>query len=58
MSDAAATNLSTTASRIRVAARTLANNARVTVGLDGSINIFNIATAPVDLLIDVSGYFK
>lgn len=41
-----------------LAGRTLANNARVTVGLDGSINIFNDATAPVDLLIDVSGYFK
>jgi hypothetical protein len=37
--------------------RTLANNARITIGLDGSINIFN-AGSPLNFLIDVSGYFK
>ncbi len=40
------------------AGRTLANNARITVGVDGSINIFNAAGTPLDFLIDVSGYFK
>jgi len=38
--------------------RTLANNARITIGVDGSINIFNAASTPLDFLIDVSGYFK
>jgi hypothetical protein len=38
--------------------RTLANNARITVGVDGSINIFNAASQPLNFLIDVSGYFK
>jgi hypothetical protein len=38
--------------------RTLANNARITVGLDGSINMFNAAGTPLDFLIDVSGYFQ
>ena len=40
------------------AGRTLANNARITVGVDGSINIFNAAGTPLDFLIDVAGYFK
>jgi hypothetical protein len=40
------------------AGRTLANNARITIGLDGSINIFNAAGTPLDFLIDVAGYFK
>jgi hypothetical protein len=40
------------------AGRTLANNARITVGVDGSINIFNAAGTPLDFLIDLSGYFK
>jgi len=40
------------------ARRTLANNARITIGEDGSINIFNAAGTPLDFLIDVSGYFK
>ncbi len=40
------------------AGRTLANNARVTIGVDGSINIFNAGSAPLNFLIDVSGYFK
>jgi hypothetical protein len=40
------------------AGRTLANNARITLGLDGSINIFNAASSPLDFLIDISGYFK
>ncbi|HXA19054.1 MAG TPA: M12 family metallo-peptidase [Thermoanaerobaculia bacterium] len=40
------------------AGRTLANNARITIGVDGSINIFNAAGTPLDFLIDVSGYFK
>jgi hypothetical protein len=38
--------------------RTLANNARITIGIDGSINIFNAAGTPLDFLIDVAGYFK
>ncbi len=38
--------------------RTLANNARITIGADGSINVFNAAGSPLDFLIDVSGYFK
>ena len=38
--------------------RTLANNARITIGVDGSINIFNAASTPLDFLIDVAGYFK
>jgi hypothetical protein len=38
--------------------RTLANNARITIGLDGSINMFNAAGTPLDFLIDVSGYFQ
>jgi hypothetical protein len=41
-----------------VTGRTLANNARITLGLDGSINIFNASGSPLDFLIDVSGYFK
>jgi len=40
------------------AGRTLANNARITVGVDGSINMFNAAGTPLDFLIDVAGYFK
>jgi len=36
------------------AGRTLANNARLTVGADGSINIFNAAGTPLDFLIDVA----
>jgi hypothetical protein len=38
--------------------RTLANNTRITIGVDGSINIFNAASTPLDFLIDVAGYFK
>lgn len=39
--------------------RTLADNARVPVGGDGAtINVFNNGSAPLDFLIDVSGYFK
>jgi hypothetical protein len=40
------------------AGRTLANNARITIGVDGSINMFNAAGTPLDFLIDVAGYFK
>ncbi len=40
------------------AGRTLANNARITIGVDGSINIFNAAGTPLNFLIDVAGYFK
>jgi len=40
------------------AGRTLANNARITIGNDGSINIFNAGSSPLNFLIDVSGYFK
>jgi hypothetical protein len=38
--------------------KTLANNARVALGVDGSINIFNAGATPLDVLIDISGYFK
>jgi hypothetical protein len=38
--------------------RTLANNANITVGPDGSINVFNSGSASLDVLIDVNGYFK
>jgi len=38
--------------------RTLANNARVALGVDGSINIFNAGATPLDVLIDIAGYFK
>jgi len=38
--------------------RTLANNARIALGVDGSINIFNAGATPLDVLIDISGYFK
>lgn len=38
--------------------RTLANNARVALGPDGSLNIFNSSSSPVDVLIDIQGYFK
>ena len=40
------------------AGRTLANNARVALGADGTLNIFNAASAPLDILIDIQGYFK
>jgi hypothetical protein len=38
--------------------RTLANNARVALGADGTLNIYNAGSAPLDILIDISGYFK
>ena len=38
--------------------RTLANNATVSVGTDGSVNIFNSAASPLNLVIDINGYFK
>jgi hypothetical protein len=38
--------------------RTLANNARVALGVDGTLNIFNAGSAPLDVLLDISGYFK
>jgi len=38
--------------------RTRANNARILIGSDGSINIFNAASLPLNLLLDLSGYFK
>jgi hypothetical protein len=38
--------------------RTLANNARIPLGVDGSINIFNAGATPADFLIDIAGYFK
>jgi len=38
--------------------RTLANNARIPLGADGSINIFNAGATPADFLIDVAGYFQ
>jgi cytochrome c peroxidase len=38
--------------------RTLANNARIALGVDGSINIFNAGAPPLDVLIDIAGYFK
>src|SRR5207244_7717870 len=38
--------------------RTLANNAIVTLGADGSMNIFNSGPNAVHFLVDVTGYFK
>lgn len=38
--------------------RTLANNARIAVGVDGTVNIFNSGGTPLDFLIDIAGYFK
>jgi hypothetical protein len=38
--------------------RTLANNARIALGVDGSINMFNAGATPLDVLIDISGFFK
>jgi hypothetical protein len=38
--------------------RTLANNARIALGVDGSVNIFNAGATPLDVLIDIAGYFK
>jgi hypothetical protein len=38
--------------------RTLANNARVALGADGTINVFNSGSSPLDVLIDIQGYFK
>jgi len=38
--------------------RTLANNARVALGVDGSINIFNAGATPLDVLIDIAGFYK
>jgi len=38
--------------------RTLANNARVALGADGTLNIFNASSSPLDVLIDIAGYFK
>ena len=38
--------------------RTLANNASVPLGVDGSINIFNAGATPLDVLIDISGFYK
>lgn len=40
------------------AGRTLANNARVALGADGTLNIFNAASGSLDVLIDIQGYFK
>ena len=40
------------------AGQTIANNARLTVGTDGSINFRNAATAPLDFILDISGYFR
>jgi subtilase family protein/Ig-like domain-containing protein/peptidase inhibitor I9 len=37
---------------------TLANNARVTLGAGGSVNIFNAGALPINFIIDVLGYFK
>ncbi len=38
--------------------RTLANNARIALGPDGSLNIFNAGAVPLDVLMDIQGYFK
>jgi hypothetical protein len=40
------------------AGRTLANNARAALGVDGTLNIFNSGSSPLDVLIDIQGYFK
>ena len=41
-----------------VAGRTLANNARIAIGVDGTVNIFNASATPLNFLIDIGGYFK
>lgn len=38
--------------------RTLANNAQLKVGSDGTVNIYNGGNGSLDVLIDVNGYFK
>jgi hypothetical protein len=38
--------------------RTLANNAIVRVGSDGTINIYNSGPAGIHTIVDVNGYFK
>lgn len=38
--------------------RTLANNAAISAGPEGSINIFNSGTSPLAILIGVNGDFK
>jgi len=38
--------------------RTLANNAVVRVGDDGTINIYNSGPAGIHCIVDVNGYFK
>lgn len=38
--------------------RTIANNALVTLGSDGSLNIYNGGTSATNFIIDVNGYFK
>jgi subtilisin family serine protease len=38
--------------------KTLANNALIPVGSDGTINIFNSGPGSVGFIIDISGYFK
>jgi len=39
--------------------RTLGNNARVPLGPDGTLNIFNASSgSPLDVIIDIQGYFK
>jgi uncharacterized repeat protein (TIGR01451 family) len=38
--------------------RTLGNNTNARVATDGSINIFNSGSLPLDFVVDVSGYFK
>jgi hypothetical protein len=37
---------------------TRGNNAIIAVGADGTINIFNGGSVPIDFIIDVNGYFK
>jgi len=37
---------------------TRANNAIITLGADGSLNVYNGSPAPIDFIIDVNGYFK
>lgn len=45
-------------STVNFKAKTLANNAVIRIGSDGSINVLNGSGAPVNLLIDVNGYFQ
>ena len=45
-------------STLNYGGRTLANNALLRVGSDGTINVFNSGPATVHFIVDVNGYFQ